>query len=253
MGLFPRRRPDTRLGGTVRRRLPRVGKGLARLREEVRPRPARDRRWMRMRLGDWVLYHQSQIVSERCRWMGVRALKNPLDAWIYQEIIADTRPEMIVELGSAYGGSTLFLANMLDLLGGDGRGLSVDHQHMTFEPEHERIATVTGDTRSPEVIDQVRTRCEGRRTMFIHNASHEGHDVFEDLRNYASLVTPGCYFVVEDGIADLLPPRYGGAQGPEPMAAVEWFLTETRDFELDLERERYLMTYNPRGFLRRRA
>ena len=57
--------------------------------------------------------------------MGVRAIKNPFDCWIYQEIITEIRPDVIVEIGSAAGGSTLYLAHLLDLLG-HGSVVSID-------------------------------------------------------------------------------------------------------------------------------
>lgn len=205
----------------------------------------------RMRLGEWMLYHQREIVMERCFWMGKRAMKNPLDAWIYQEIVHETRPEAIFELGAAFGGSTLYLANLLDLLG-EGIVVSIDHSRAAYDVEHPRIHAVTGDTRSPEVIEQVSSLCAGRRTMGIHDASHDADVVIQDLRNYSPLISPGCYFVVEDGIADLIPPHKGGAAGPGPLSAVRSFVSENADFEIDQARERYLITYNPSGYLRRK-
>ena len=78
-----------------------------------------------MTLREWLIYHHKDIVYDKCTWMGVRALKNPFDAWIYQEIIYEVKPDVIVEIGSAEGGSTLFFANLLDLLG-SGTVVSVD-------------------------------------------------------------------------------------------------------------------------------
>jgi cephalosporin hydroxylase len=205
-----------------------------------------------MRLVDWVLYHQGTIVFERCTWMGTRMLKSPLDAWIHQEIIHETQPEVIVELGSAHGGSTLYLAHLLDLIGGEGAVVSVDIARERYTAEHERIEVVTGATADEHVIAQVRSLCEGRRTMVIHDADHREPAVLEDLRNYAPLVSPGCYFVVEDGIADVIPHRMGGQREGGPLAAADRFLRESAEFERDHERERYLVTYNPGGYLRRR-
>jgi cephalosporin hydroxylase len=179
-------------------------------------------------------------------WMGVRSLRNPLDAWIYQEILHEVRPSVVVELGSAFGGTTLFLCHMLDLLGLDAQVVAVDHSHADFRAQHERIETVTGDTRDPKVITRVRELCDGKRGLVIHDADHAADVVIEDLRNYGSLVAPGSYLIVEDGVRDFL----GGLPGP--VTAVEQYLSESRDFEVDETRERFLFTYNPRGFLRRR-
>jgi cephalosporin hydroxylase len=71
---------------------------------DSRPEPeVRDPEYARtysMTLAEWILYHQDTIVFEKVRWMGVPALKNPLDCWIYQEIVWDTKPEVLVEDGS---------------------------------------------------------------------------------------------------------------------------------------------------------
>ena len=191
---------------------------------------------------EWLLHLYGQVMDEEQTWMGVRALRNPLDAWVYQEILHEVKPQTVVELGSQFGGGALFLANMLDLIGG-GKVVSVDISHDRFEPDHPRITTVTGSTQ--DVFDRVAGLCEGT-TLVIHDADHSERAVLADLRLYAPLVTPGSYFIVEDGVQDLL------SDEPGPMAAMETFLAETDDFECDESKERFLLTYNPGGFLRRR-
>src|SRR4029078_11762573 len=54
---------------------------------------------------------------ETTSWLGVKALKCPLDMWIYQEILFKTKPDIIVETGVHHGGSTLYVASICDLLG----------------------------------------------------------------------------------------------------------------------------------------
>ena len=197
--------------------------------------------------GDWMLNHlYGAITDSESHWMGVRCLKNPLDAWIYQEILHQVRPEVVVELGSAFGGSTLFLCHMLDLLQLDARVISVDHSHADFAAVHPRIDTVTGDTRDPDVVSKVCHIAGNRRGLVIHDADHSAEVVLEDLRNYSPLVAPGSYLIVEDGVRDFL------AGLPGPVTAIEQFLSESPQFEVDRARERYLFTYNPKGFLYRR-
>lgn len=69
-----------------------------------------------MTLREWLIYHQRNILFDKCSWMGSRALKNPFDSWIYQEILHEVKPEIVVEIGSNEGGSTLLLAQLLDLM-----------------------------------------------------------------------------------------------------------------------------------------
>jgi len=208
-------------------------------------------RW-RTRLGSWLIGLNRELM-ENATWMGVPAAKNPLDAWIYQEIVHDTRPDAIVELGSAFGGGTLFLAHLLDLLGGDGIVISVDISRESWQADHRRIVQVTGNSSEPDVVEQVRARCDGRRTMVIHDASHRAGQVLADLLAYGPMVSPGCYLVVEDGVTDVVTKRVLGADpGAGPFRAADAYLATGAPFDVDPFRERFLATNNPRGFLRRR-
>jgi cephalosporin hydroxylase len=225
---------------------------LSRLvRRAVMPMSAEYRRLYRMSLRSWLRYHQRHVAFDHCTWMGVPALKNPLDAWIYQEIIHEVRPDVVVEIGSAAGGGTLYLAHLLDLLE-HGVVMSVDFDRSRFTVSHDRIQTVTGRSDDPEVVDRVRRACDGKRVIVIHDADHSKAQVLADLALYAPLVTVGSYLIVEDGIVDLFRPNDGiGLWGEGPLAATTEFVRSHSEFRVDRERERYLLTYNPRGFLLR--
>jgi cephalosporin hydroxylase len=211
----------------------------------------RYRRILSMTLREWLEYHQRDIAFDRCTWMGIKAWKNPLDAWIYQEIVHEVRPDVIVEIGSALGGATLYLAHLLDLLG-EGTVVSVDIDHSRFEAQHDRIVKVTGSSSSPEVVGRVAELCRAKRVLVIHDADHRKGQVLEDMRAYAPMVSVGSYLIVEDGVVDLFRPHdILGVPYVGPLAATEEFVRQAPHFEVDSSRERYLLTYNPRGFLRR--
>lgn len=118
-------------------------------------------------------------------------LKSPLDSWIYQEIIAETRPQVLVEIGSHSGGSTLYFAQLFDLLG-EGEVLSLDIDRSRYQAHHPRITDITGDCADPAIVAQVARRCAGKRTMVIHDADHLRASVRRDLELYGPLVSPGC-------------------------------------------------------------
>jgi cephalosporin hydroxylase len=204
-------------------------------------------------LHDWLVYHQKEIAFDQCRWMGIPTLKNPLDAWIYQEIIYETKPDIIIEIGSYNGGSTLYLANLLDLIG-KGSVISIDLSRQYYQVEsHPRIILVTGISSSPEIISQVQNLCGDKTVLLIHDGDHNKAQVLKDLQAYAKLVTLNSYLIVEDGIVDVFEPEEmnwaANAQGP--LIAIEQFLGENDNFIRDKERERYLITYNPKGYLKR--
>jgi cephalosporin hydroxylase len=184
------------------------------------------------------------------RWFGAKVLKSPLDLWIYQEILVETRPDLVVETGTADGGSALFLAMMCDLLG-NGDVVSVDIRHADARPSHERIRYVRGSSVDPDIVDLIRELARGKqRVMVILDSDHSREHVLEELDSYAPLVTQGCYLVVEDTNVNGHPvyPSFG----PGPMEAVEEFLQTHAEFTRDRQREKFLVTFNPGGYLRRR-
>ena len=214
------------------------------------PRGEYHRRWS-LTLREWLLYHQREIGFRQSTWMGVPAYKNPMDAWIYQEILHEVRPQVLVEIGSAQGGSTLYFAHLMDILGA-GTVVSVDVDRARFRASHPRIEVVTGPSASPEIVARVRELAAGKTVLVIQDGDLRQGPVLDDLEAYAPLVTLGSYLIVEDGIIDLFEPGDSiGTVEEGPLAAVEEFVARHPEFVIDAARERYLLTYNPRGFLRR--
>jgi cephalosporin hydroxylase len=182
-------------------------------------------------------------------WLGVRAAKCPLDFWIYQEILSETRPDVIIECGTAFGGSALFMASVFDVLG-HGEIMSIDIEDIPGRPHHPRISYVLGSSTDPEIVRRVVARAgAAERVMVILDSDHRRDHVRRELRAYSPLVTPGCYLVVEDANLNGHPvvPEFG----PGPREALDEFLEATTAFEVDRGREKLMLTFNPGGYLRR--
>ena len=183
-------------------------------------------------------------------WQGVRTLKCPMDLWVYQELIAELQPDLIVETGTYSGGSALFLSQMLDLIGGEGRVLSVDLRDPDNWPSHPRLNYLTGSSTAPDILASVQEAAsQAQQIMVILDSDHREAHVSEELRQYAKFVTLGSYLIVEDTNVNGHPvvPDHG----PGPMEAVQAFLKTNPAFEIDRARERFLLTMNPGGYLRR--
>jgi cephalosporin hydroxylase len=184
----------------------------------------------------------------KATWLGAQALKNPLDLWVYQEIIFETRPEVIVETGTYRGGSALFLASICDLRGA-GEVVSIDIEPLRDDyPSHSRITYLAGrSSTDPEVVAEIRERVAGRPALVVLDSDHSQTHVEAELAAFAPLVPVGCYVIVEDSNIgrvrkDLL---------PGPLEAIDAFIAATDEFEIDREREKFLITFNPSGYLRR--
>lgn len=198
------------------------------------------------------LYYGSEHHTWRStRWFGVSVQKCPLDLWIYQELLTETRPEVIIETGTWDGGSALYLASVADQLG-VGRVITIDVGERPGRPQHSRIEYVTGSSTDPDVSTRVLDSIpDTTRTMVILDSDHSRDHVFAELQIYAPRVTPGCYLIVEDTNVNGHPvlPQFG----PGPLEAVRAFLDTHPEFELDVACERLLLTFNPGGYLRRRT
>jgi len=198
------------------------------------------------------LYYDQRVEGRETvllSWFGHRILKCPFDIWTYQELIHETKPELIVECGTRYGGGALYLASLFDLRGGPGQVLTIDITAMKNRPIHPRINYVAGSTLDDGVVAQVRAAAAGKRTMVILDSDHSATQVAAELKIYPEFVSPGCYLIVDDanlGGHPVLPEH-----GPGPTEALdEWYPTQS-DFEIDRSRERFMLSLNPRGFLKR--
>ncbi len=191
---------------------------------------------------------QERLVSESS-YFGVKALKSPLDSWVYQELIYEMKPDVIVEIGNKHGGGTLALAHLCDLLGrGRVIGLDVTHELISERvKKHPRITLIEGDACQnfqcvAALIDP------NEHVLVIEDSSHTYDNTLNVLRTFSVFTKPGDYFIVEDSIC-----HHGLDVGPDPgpYEAIEIFLAENPDFVADRSKETFLITWNPSGYLKR--
>jgi cephalosporin hydroxylase len=211
-------------------------------------------------------------------WLGRPIIQFPQDIIAMQEIVWSMRPDLIIETGIAHGGSLIFHASLLELMGGDGRvlGLDIDiRQHNRVEierhPMYKRIDMIQGSSVDPAIVAEVRRRASGRRSVLVVLDSNHTHDhVLAELRAYAPLVSPGGYCVVLDTVIEDFPPgsfpQRPWDRGNSPKTAVHEYLkqcesSEVRDssgrrvrYEIDRAFDhKLLISAAPEGFLKRTA
>ena len=182
-------------------------------------------------------------------WLGIPTQKCPLDAWIYQEIIFEIKPDVIIECGTKYGGSALFLASICDLLN-QGEIITIDIEDKKDKPQHKRIKYLLGSSTSEEIIKQVKELIGNKnKIMVILDSDHSKEHVLNELKIYSAFVTKESYIIVEDTNINGHPvaPDFG----PGPMEAVRQFLKENQSFVIDRSTEKFYMTFNPDGYLKR--
>jgi cephalosporin hydroxylase len=195
-------------------------------------------------------------------WLGRPAIQFPQDLMALQEIIWSTRPEVIVETGIAHGGSLVFSASMLALLGGEREAIGIDidiraHNRAAIEahPLASRITMFEGSSVDDGLAARVRERVGGRTAMVVLDSNHTAEHVARELALYAPLVRAGFFLVVMDTAVEYADPasivdRPWGP-GDNPMTAVDAFLAREPRFVVDEEYDaKLLFTVAPRGYLR---
>jgi cephalosporin hydroxylase len=184
----------------------------------------------------------------RTYWMNVPCYKCPLDLWIYQEILTEVRPDLIIETGTFMGGSALYMAHMLDIIG-RGEIITIDIEERASRPAHPRIRYVTGSSVDAGLIQSMLVDRSDETRLVVLDADHSRNHVLNELYLLSSYVSLGSYIIVEDTNVNGHPTFASYGEGP--YEAVEEFLSTNTDFAVDDSKEKFLLTFNPKGYLKR--
>jgi cephalosporin hydroxylase len=212
---------------------------------------------------DWFEESCKYKYTYNFTWMGRPIIQFPQDILAMQEIIWASKPDLIIETGIAHGGSIVFYASMLELLGNDGQVLGIDidireHNRIEIEnhPMMKRIKMIEGSSISQEIADQVYEIAKTKkRIMVVLDSNHTHSHVAKELELYSSLVTKDNYLVVFDTVVEDMPddsfPDRPWGKGNNPKTAVWEFLKGNDRFEIDHSTiDKLLITVAPDGYLR---
>ncbi len=211
----------------------------------------------------WVREITRHKYAYNFTWMGRPLIQFPQDMMATQEIIWRVKPDLIIETGIAHGGSLIYYASLLELIGGDGRVLGIDidireHNRAEIEkhPMFKRIEMIQGSSIDEEIAGRVREFTKGTRSVLvILDSNHTHTHVLKELEFYSPLVTKGSYLIVFDTIIEDMPedffPDRPWGKGNNPKTAVWEFLKTNDRFQIDKEIEsKLLITVAPDGYLR---
>ncbi|KPK35307.1 MAG: cephalosporin hydroxylase [Nitrospira bacterium SG8_35_1] len=195
-------------------------------------------------------------------WLGRPIIQLPQDIIAIQEIIWDIKPDLIIETGIAHGGSLIFSASILEMIGhGEVVGIDIDirqHNREAIEkhPLSKRIKMIEGSSIDEEVISQVKNFADSKDKVLVILDSNHTHDhVLAELRAYSPLVTMGSYCIVLDTLIEDIPDKSQTDRpwgvGNNPKTAVWEFLKKNNRFEIDKRMEnKLLITVAPDGYLK---
>jgi cephalosporin hydroxylase len=195
-------------------------------------------------------------------WLGRPIIQYPQDIILIQELIWKIKPDLVIETGIARGGSLIFTASILELIGkGDVIGIDIDirkHNRKEIEnhPLFKRITIIEGSSIDKKIINDIFKRSAGKKKILVLLDSFHTHShVLKELKAYSPLVKKGSYLVVFDTVIEDMPknsfPKRPWDKGNNPKTAVNEFLKNNDRFKIDVNIERKLMiTSSPSGFLK---
>jgi len=198
-----------------------------------------------------LYYCSPERTWNNTRWMGRRTMRCPLDLWVYQEILYEIKPDIVIETGTNEGGGVHFLASIMDVIG-KGRVIGVDIEEVENRAEHERISYLKGSSISSDIVKSISEMIDvGQVVLVILDSDHNMPHVLKEMEIYSAFVTKGSYMIVEDSNVNGHPimPNWG----PGPFEAIQRFLEENNSFEVDKNREKFYMSFNPNGYLKKQT
>ena len=195
-------------------------------------------------------------------WFGEPLLNLPQDMFALQDIVWRTKPEFIIEVGVAWGGSLLYEAMLLEILGGqkvigvdifippDLRERLANHGKLS-----ERLVLVEGSSTAEDTLDQIKAILNGSRKVLVILDSYHTHDhVLNELRSYEQFIEKGQYLICGDTVVERIPAQVHRTRpwgpGNNPATAVKEFITECDRFVVDEKiDQRLLFSCHPGGYL----
>lgn len=223
--------------------------------------------------------HQTRVTAQHRTieyinpWAGIKVMQYPNDLVVYQQLIVDQEPDYIIETGTNFGGLTIYLSSVLSWVKPEAKILTVDidgqywretlakkQANPNIRKLFDRIEFFEDSSTSPDLLTKFEERIgKGKKVLVLLDSLHTKAHVLDELRLYGKLVHPGGYMIVTDthiNANDRIPGLLSSLDPwrPEgPLEAVKTFLAENKAFTQDRSVERYVVSANTSGWLRKKA
>ncbi|MGH2474678.1 MAG: CmcI family methyltransferase, partial [Candidatus Limnocylindrales bacterium] len=181
-------------------------------------------------------------------WLGEPVRTAPTDLLAYQEILSRVRPDWVIDIGTSDPGRATFLASVCELIG-HGQVLAIRDADAAAPPPHFRLRCCPGSPLDPAVLDQVHALVGDGTAVVVLGARADRDATTAQFEAYYKTVKVGSYVIVTDTIVNGRP--VWTSFGPGPAEGIKQILNRHGKFVADPEMEKYSLTFNPGGFLRR--
>ena len=186
-------------------------------------------------------YKNIHLKGRDPKWRGIKVIKLPSDFLLYSQVIFDKKPDFIVEIGTAFCGSALYFADMMDI-NKKGHVISIDISPRGPLIPHDRITYLNGDSKSPEIIKKIKELVGDKSVMVSIDGDHHRVQVKWELKLYSDIVTTGQYMVVEDCFS-----RHATLTGPGE--ARDWFMHGNKKFIQTNMDKQFIVGFTKGGWL----
>ena len=195
---------------------------------------------------EWMILADKYKYNYNFTWMGRPIIKLPSDIVIQQELVWKLKPDLIIETGIAHGGSIIFSASMMEMMGIEGEVVGVDidirkHNKKLIEnhPMYKRITMYEGSSTDPEIVEKINKHSKNKKCVIVILDSNHSHmHVLDELKLYSSLVTIGSYCILPDTFIEFFPKGFYSKNRPwdvgnNPYTAMKEFLKNNKNFKID--------------------
>jgi cephalosporin hydroxylase len=212
---------------------------------------------------EWLIESFQKQYQYNYTWLGRPIIQYPSDIIAMQEIIWQVQPDLIIETGIAHGGSIIFSASILEIIGhGEVVAIDIDIRKHNLEeienhPLFKRITMIEASSIDLNVVEQIKNIAKNKKKILVFLDSNHTHEhVLNELKLYSPFVSKGSYIIVFDTFVEDLPEEFSSSKpwgkGDNPKTAVWEFLKTNDNFIIDRSFEnKMLITSAPDGFLKR--
>lgn len=216
-------------------------------------------------LGDYWLDRARMHFEDS--YMGILMTKFPEDLRVYEHLLWQDAPNVLIEIGAWNGASALWFRDRLRTLAqyrkiGTPLVISIDVEVATaaanvaaLDSDYEKtIKFIASDVTDPELPQQVRAMLPKKaRCMVVEDSAHVYDTTLASLRSFADFVPLGGHIIVEDGCVDIDPLRFDADWPRGVLPALDHWLTTEQGSRFAMRRdlEQYVVTCHPRGYLQR--
>jgi cephalosporin hydroxylase len=165
---------------------------------------------------------------DKVTYRGIKTQRSPFDYVLYQMILFEIQPDLIIEIGTRYGGGALYLADLLDIRGGGViHSIDITNECQDIVKKHPRIKLFHNGWENYDI----NLTSTYNKILVIDDGSHYYEQTLDAMRKFSSIVTPASYLIVEDGIIDKLgiSKDYNGG----PCRAIREFLRSNENFVVE--------------------